>query len=391
MARTPEASINPAVLTWARETVGLYVDKFAQILKVDTKQLLAWEAGSEQPTIARLKTIAAKLKRPLAVYYMAAPPDDRRPTTDFRGLIAEQAGFFSPRLHIELRLAEARRKDALNLLEELEEEPVAFNFMATLAEHPEEVAKRLSCFLNIDNSSFSQYQDAFQARKVWKTAVEDKGVLIFQASGVAVSEMRGFSLSIFPLPVAVVNGKDSPRGQIFSLLHELTHIALRQDGICDFNEDLPRAPDAQRIEVFCNHVAGAVLVPGQQLLQHDVVRHHQTTETWSDDELVTLAKNFQCSREVILRRLLIYNLTTQAFYHHKRRDFQQEYQRLEKSRKDRSFAVPYFRKVINRNGYLFSRLTVASYQRELITGSELSKLLNMKLKHLNDLSHALQA
>lgn len=389
MAKTAEALINPDVLTWARETVGYSIEDLADKLKVDASKVYAWENGSERPSIAKLKQVATTLKRPLAVFYLPARPEDMRPPKDFRGLIQGHAGYFSPRLHTELRLAEARREDALTLLEELEEEPTQFTFTASLDDDPEQVAQTLLNFLGINTLSISQSRDMYEARKTWKTAIEAKGALVFQATGVDMSEMRGFSLSVFPLPVAVVNAKDSPRGQIFSLLHELTHIALRQDGICDFNEDLPRDRDAQRVEVFCNHVAGAALVPSQQLLQHDIVKTNQSYEVWSRDELTALAKYFQCSREVVLRRLLIHNLTTRAFYVKKRDEFQQENKELSES-KDSGFPVDYFRKVLNRNGYFFSRLVVDSYNREVITGPELSKLLNMKLKHLDDISRALR-
>ncbi len=390
MPKTAEALINPEVLSWARETVGFSVEDLAEKLKVDVSKVMAWEAGDERPSISKLKMIADKLKRPMAVFYLPAPPLDTRPPKDFRGVIQGHAGFFSPRLHVELRLAEVRRDDALALLNELEEEPVEFTFKSSLDDDPEEVAGRLTRFLEVDSFMLSRCRDEYEARKIWKTAAEEKGALVFQATGVDVSEMRGFSFSLFPLPVAVVNSKDSPKGQMFSLLHELTHIALRQDGICDFNEDLPRDADLQQLEVFCNHVAGAALVPRQQLLQHEIVKNNRSFEAWTNQELSTLSNYFKCSREVILRRLLIHNLTTEEFYSQKREAFIQEYKELESSKKD-GFAVKYSKKVINRNGYFFSRLVLNSYNQEVITGPELSRLLNMKLKHLSDMTQALQA
>jgi len=166
MARTPEALINPEVLTWARETVGFSVEELADKLKVESKQVQDWEDGSARPSVAKLKIIADKLKRPLAVFYLPTPPDDMRPPKDFRGLIAGHAGFFSPRLHVELRLAEARRKDALSLLEELDEEPGEFGFMATLDDDPEQVATHLTQFLGIDRNRISQSRDPYETRKI---------------------------------------------------------------------------------------------------------------------------------------------------------------------------------------------------------------------------------
>lgn len=387
MAKTTEALINPQVLTWARVTVGFSIDDLAAKLKVDTNKVSAWEAGSARPSIAKLKQISNTLKRPLAVFYLPTPPSDLKPPKDFRGLVPGHADSFSPRLNLELRLAEARREDALTLLEELEEEPVTFDFKTSIDDDPEAVAEALNKFIGIDQFTIAQCSNAYDARKAWKSAIEDKGVLVFQTSNVNMSEMRGFSMSLFPLPIAVINGKDSPNGQIFSLLHELTHIALRQGGICDFDENLPRDADAQRIEVFCNHVAGASLVPSKQLQQHDTVKENAGNDIWNNDQLDTLSKYFRCSKEVVLRRLLINGLTTSGFYAKKREEFIKEYREIAKE--SGSFPVPYFRKVINRNGYYFSKLALDGYMREAITGPELSKLLNMKLKHLSDIKNAL--
>lgn len=389
MAKTAEALINPEVLTWARETVGFSEDDLAAKLKVEADTVRAWEGGNERPSIAKLKQIANTLKRPMAVFYLPTKPEDMRPPKDFRGLVPGHAGAFSPQLSVELRLAEARREDALALLEELEEEPSTFEFTAALADNPETVAEQLTQYLGIDQFVISRCDSIYDARKTWKTAIEDKGVLVFQANNVDTSEMRGFSFSLAPLPVAVINGKDAPAGQLFSLLHELTHIALNQGGICDFDEELPRDPNSQRIEVFCNHVAGAALVPAKQLLKHEIVQANRGDPEWDDEQLSDLANRFRCSQEVVLRRLLIHDLTTPDFYAFKRAEFLQRYQALAQERQGQVIPVPYFRKVINRNGYYFSRLAVDSYKREAITGPELSRLLNMKLRHLDNISQAL--
>ena len=79
--------------------------------------------------------------------------------------------------------------------------------------------------------------------------------------------MLGFSFAEPVLPVIAVNRKVRPNGQIFTLLHEFVHLMLRQSSICDIDEEPPRPPEEQRIEVFCNRVAGAALVPAGVLVR----------------------------------------------------------------------------------------------------------------------------
>ena len=57
--------------------------------------------------------------------------------------------------------------------------------------------------------------------------------MVFQTGEITLEEMRGFTIAERRLPVIVLNAKDSPRGRIFTLMHELTHLMLGQDGVCD--------------------------------------------------------------------------------------------------------------------------------------------------------------
>jgi hypothetical protein len=69
------------------------------------------------------------------------------------------------------------------------------------------------------------------------------------------------------------------------------------------------------MEVFCNAVAAAALVPRDILLAEPLVRiHPPAPRDWNDDELTSLGRAFGVSNEVILRRLLTTGRTSQAFY-----------------------------------------------------------------------------
>ena len=87
-------------------------------------------------------------------------------------------------------------------------------------------------FLKVTVDLQSQWQDkAFQC---WRRQIEQAGILAFEMTEVPVEEARGFSIGIKPMPVAVVNIKDSLRARVFTLLHETVHILLESGGICSF-------------------------------------------------------------------------------------------------------------------------------------------------------------
>jgi len=215
----------------------------------------------------------------------------------------------------------------------------------------------------------------------WRTALESHGVLVFQTSRVDLDEARGFSIAERPLPVVVVNGGDPPNGRVFSMLHELVHVALRSGGICDMEERAKRPPEEDRVEVFCNHVAGAVLVPRDALLSEESIEKG-TSGSWPDDALTRLAVRYGVSREVVLRRLLILGRTTESFYKRKRAEYAEEWRLRQKEQK--GFAPPDVM-ALGRVGRLFAQLVLESYRQKRITSSNVADYLDVKLKHVDSI------
>ena len=78
---------------------------------------------------------------------------------------------------------------------------------------------------------------------------------MIQVQRVSTDEMRGFSLSGELMPVIAISRADRPRGKIFTLLHELVHVAMRHSGLCDLSRD-----SSQPEERYCDEVAAAALM-----------------------------------------------------------------------------------------------------------------------------------
>ena len=73
--------LNPKIFTWARETAGLTLEQAAQSIelgaargKAGDERLAAIEAGDEAPSRPLLLRMAKAYRRPLLVFYLAAPP-----------------------------------------------------------------------------------------------------------------------------------------------------------------------------------------------------------------------------------------------------------------------------------------------------------------------------
>lgn len=377
-----KAIVKPEILVWARESAGMDLPEAASKLRVKVEKLEAWERGEDSPTVNQLRKLGNAYNRPLAVFYLPAPPRDFQAMQDYRRLPGHGGRTDSPKLRAEIRAVRARRDIALELYAEMNEEPPHFQAKARLSQDPDRLASSIRGLLGVHYEEQVAWKSGYAALSEWRGAIENAGALVFQVSGVEVAEMRGFSMHETPLPVVVVNPKDTPTGRIFSMLHEFVHVMLHQTGLCDMQEEGTRSSENQRVETFCNRVAGAVVVPRDRLLQElEVVEQGPETE-WRDDRIASLARRYGVSREVVLRRLLICGRTTQRFYRFKRQEYARQY------RGSTPGQVPQFRRVLASTGPTFARLVLNSYYQERISVSSVSEYLNVKVKHLGRIEHA---
>ena len=376
MTKSAEAIVNAELLVWARNDSGFSIEEVAKKVQATSERVASWESGERRPTISQLRKLAKVYKRPIATFYLPEPPSDSPMIHDFRRLHGVSVMPESPRLRFEKRRVQFRQDVALELFASGEDAPPAFGLSASIVDDPEIVGKQIRGTLGIayaDQASQNRSGNSFQ---LWRNAVENSGVLVFQMWNVDPTEARGFSLSDTTLPVIAINVKDSMGGRVFTMIHELAHIMLREGGLCNLSEEATTPSIERTNEIFCNAVAGATLVPKEYLLLENEVASNVET-VWSDEDVLAIANRYGVSREALLRRLLTCGRTTNVFYRSKREQF------LEEDKPAFSpIPVPYHRRIINRLGQQFTRLVLESHLRETITGSDAAEFLEVDLKHL---------
>ena len=322
MARSADAIINPELLVWGRETIGYDIVEAADKLGIDAKRLAEWETGISRPTVVQLFQVANTYKRPFAAFYFYAPPtqwdESLSNIKDWRTLSESGGGGLSPELVVELRETVRRRDILLDLAEELNEKiptlqiPKPTNLTTASAQN---LAILVRSQLGVSVGDQKRFRDVHFGLRIWRNAVEQLGILVSQTGinsrvPVELDEMRGVAIWQETLPIILINGRDHPNARIFTLMHELGHLILRQKSIINssqYNET------AKKEEVFCNELAGELLVPTNSLLSEPLVMG-QSHFDWSEETLETLADSYCVSKEVILRRLLANNRTTRDIY-----------------------------------------------------------------------------
>ena len=385
MPKHLKAAVTPALLRWARESAGFSVGEAAAKVPTKPERLESWESGDDQPTINQLRKLGVVYKRPIAVFYLAEPPRGWAALRDFRRLPGEVYGAQSPRLRMEIRRARTRREVAIELYQELGEAIPEFEIEGTIGDNPSELAESIREALGVSIHRQFEWKGHYEAYNGWREAIENRGILIFQASRIEVGEMRGFCVSDKPLPVIGVNSADSVHGRIFSVIHELVHIALSESGISDLVTETERPPEEQAIEVFCNQVAAEILVPSEVLSSIPAVKR-KTSPEWDSRTLAGLSRAFGVSKEVILRRLVTIGKSSHGFYELQRDKWAAEYTALPPKK---GGPVPQERLAISSSGRRFTQLVLNSYYREVISVSDVSGYLNLRVKHFGKLENEL--
>lgn len=390
MSKSPFAEVDNSILRWARESSGLDLDSAARKVGTTAQILQHWEDGTAFPTIKQLRKLAKAYMRPIAMFFLPELPEEPERIKDFRRIPDVQLQEMSSALRFEIRLAFERREEAIDLASDLGDEAGIIDLYVSLEDDAEQVATRIRETLGVSITEQFKWGSKRRAFNVWRKSLENLGVLIFQTGVlrhlvVSPDEARGFSISDQPFPVIVVNSKDHPAAKCFTLIHEFVHILLHDGGLCDLHYPFRARTDSERVEVYCNRVAGSVLVPEDELVNHDIVRNHGKNPEWSDDELSKLSRTFWVSWEVILRRLLVLDRTTREFYQAWRADRKDEYPGAE-DHGEPKISTP--TRVIIRNGRLFPTLVLRALRNRHITMFEASEILSTGPHRIPDVENA---
>ena len=147
------------------------------------------------------------------------------------------------------------------------------------------------------------WANEWEAWRVWRTAADRLGVLVFQFPKVELQEVRGLALLRTPLPVAAINGKEIPETKAFTLFHEIVHLMLAAG-----NEEAPAVRERRRgdewmaVERFAEAAASQTLVPDNAL--RDVVGQFGLQRTaWDIEKVRRVAKKFRLTPLAMATRL----------------------------------------------------------------------------------------
>lgn len=379
MART-EALVNPTMLRWARETAGYTLSEAAARLRGFREaeaKLATWEdrRGNERPSVAQARKLAELYRRPLAVFFLSDPPVEPALPPDYRRGAGADAGVVAPAVRWRVRHLRDLRQAALDLAEGDPDAFPPFPVRATLEDDPGVLAGRLRQLLGVAVETQLGWRSTDKAWSHWRMAVEDRSCLVFVLDRLPSAELDGFSLAFDRAPVIAVNGSPQiNRGRrVFTLMHELAHVALRAEGLCNLEER------AAKVEAFCNRVAAAVLMPAEPF--RTAVAPLAVGVRWPDAHLEELAAQFSVSRHAVYVRLVSLGLAKQAQYDAWRAAVWAQLRAAPAHREEdaeREGGPSFYQLYLHRMSFPYLQRVFESYHADQISLTELSDHLGVK-------------
>jgi Zn-dependent peptidase ImmA (M78 family) len=383
------ALTEPSVLRWARETVDLTPTAADRKLGVPDGSVLSWEEGRARPTIANIRKAAEVYRRSLAVFFLPEPPTTFDTMRDFRRLVGGLAGVWSEALHEEYRRAHWQREQLLELAQFEGVEPaVAWRQTPPSPDDHALAANGRANLLELASLALPDERgSAYDHLNYWTAALESAGILVMTTTGggVSSSEMRGFSLHFDVIPVITLNGTDSPRGRLFSLLHEYSHLLLHTAGLCDTTTDRRATDPDRQLEARCNRLAAAMLMPGPEVLRRPgVVARAEARDTWDYPALAAAAEAFGVSAEAFLLRLVSLGRVDMTFYEARRPEFLAAYEADEQ--RSRPSGGNWYLNTVRDLGRGYVRRVAGAHRAGTITSYTAATMLDVQASQIEGLA-----
>ena len=359
--------MRPALLRWACRRAGIESGAVAKRFP----KFPEWERGETQPTLRQVEEFARFTRAAVGYLFLREPPEETVPIPDFRSVADRPLRRPTPDLLDTIFLCQERQYWYRQHAAAPGEAASRLVGMLRRSDGPVAAAAQLREALRFDLEQRTECPTWTEALRSFRDRCEDAGALVM-TSGIVGSntrrkldptEFRGFALSDPLAPLVFVNGADAKAAQMFTLAHEMAHIALDETALSD--SPLEHEPD-DATERWCSRVAAEFLVPSAAL------RENYDARIGLRETLRRLTRRFKVSALVALRRLRDADLVSVPTY---REGWAEEMGRL---RASKGGGGDFCATPGSRVGRRFARSLVASTLEGRTTYSEAFRLLGIR-------------
>ncbi len=339
----------------------------ASRLKISVEDYREFESNEHEVTVAEANRIASIYKRNWSLFLLKDAParpnfgQDNRTANNQKAALGYLTFEAVEEAKYTLEFIVSSSEDTSNKIPQFDR-----------ASDPEVMAEKFREAINVPADTNEKMPDATTALNFW---IERLGQIGINVSSYKLGEddkVRAFSLFKDFKATIVLNNEETEKGKLFSLMHELGHILIRNTGVCDLSRD--------NIESFCNKFASHVLIPTSRFIE--LVEKYNVSDENADDTSASIARSLKVSKLAVLTRMLendfIKSKCYDALAAEEYKIFNIRKQQLKKGREGKKPIInPYVvRKA--RIGNLFLNEIFEAYHQARITPYEATRYLGFK-------------
>ena len=327
------ASLNPAILSWARKAAGLSLEDAAHAIGLNdargikgSERLAAMEQGQDEPSRPQLLKMAQAYHRSLLVFYLAEPPKTGDRGQDFRTVPGSQPPAYDPTLDALIRDIRSRHSIVKSLREEAEAAPLQFVGSASMETSAVRLVQRVVESIGFDLAEFRNQNSVEDAFSYLRSRIEASGIFVLLVgnlgsfhTNIPVTTFRGFAIADRVAPFVVVNDLDTHSAWAFTALHEVVHLWLGTTGVSGTSNEA-------KIEQYCNDVAGEILVPATEMAILAPLRSASLNS--AVEKISAFATHRKVSRAMISYKLFRKGIISERLWKSLRDYFREEWDKL---------------------------------------------------------------
>lgn len=303
-----KACLNPQAILWAINRCGETVESLSK----RWPKLTAWIEQTHTPTLRQLEEFAKCVHVGLDLLFEHDAPHLALQIADFRtiGTLCDEP---SPELYDTVAQMKYRQDWLRDYFSELGCDEIDFVglFSSYKGMSASAVSETIRSFFELSETWAFAERDVSSALKTLRDKIEDRRISVV-INGVVgdnahrpldVAEFRGFVLADRLAPLVFVNGRDAKSAQVFTLIHEITHLVFAQTGVVSpYEED----GHDDGLERFCDAVAAEVLV------SQDVLIGMWEQDGDAFDNIERARRKFKVSFVVCARKALELGLVSES-------------------------------------------------------------------------------
>ncbi len=386
MGGLDRVKINPQMLDHAMKTANTSAEALSAMLNMKPEKIHSWLSGNARPTMKQLMVISKKLGRSYYYFLLKKPPEEDPIPVDFR----PYKGQFIPLKRetiVAIHEAKSFQDVAREIMNDLGTNPEPLFEGATLEDNPKEKAalirEDLGIITNRKRKEWSSDSKSFQSIR---EAVERLNVMVVTLD-FPFEDARGFSLSLsYPFLIGISQKEPQKKAMNFTLLHELGHLLLRRDGICNPQEDISFDNGNREIEEWCNTFAAAVLVPEYVLRSEFSVPASRIDGDTLYNKVSDISSKYFISKQAVAIALVKINYIDKSRY----AAFAKAREQKKKETKGGK-SPPKWKRSLDSRGKRFSEIVYQGNESGYLTTSRALSYLSVPLKDFGKVREAISA